>query len=302
MEEELIINQENIEEQKSIDIFEKEEYPKELNSSLETSQYEKCVENEDKCKEHIPQNVVIEEQTPQKKEEKNVRIKGKNQENISTYILPYSRSKEELKEVTDTTLKKSEKCSYMLNFKLIPIEDTKKDETPNEKTEYYLVISCHEIAAFYFDEIYERVYKLEELNKENKYFRIFENTVEIKAAIDEFIIKNEKNKNKFFIEFKDKELKIHMKFSFFDKEQEIILNIQKKVLSVKEKANLLPEFLKEIQHKMIYLCERNKMIKKNNLSCSPKTNELHNKIHNEINDERFNNSNYGILKKNKGKF
>jgi hypothetical protein len=271
MEEGIIIEQEqeqeSNEDQKSIDIYEKE------NSSQETSH---CIENEIKSpnKECFSQNVFKEDQTPQETEEKDVEIKNKNSENISTYILKYTRTKEELKEVTDTNMKKSKKCSFMLNIKLVPIEDTEKEETPNENKEYYLVISCHEIAAFYFDEIYERVYKLEDLNKENKFFRIFATTEEIKAVIDEFIIKNQKNKNKFFIDFKDKKLKIHMKLSFFDKEQEIIFNIQKKQLSVREKAKLLPEFLKEIQNKMIYLCEENKIYKNNEDLHSPRMKEL----------------------------
>ena len=193
MEEGIIIEQEQEQEinedQKSIDIYEKE------NSSQETSH---IMENENKSsnKECFSQNVFKEDQTPQETEEKDVEIKNKNSENISTYILKYTRTKEELKEVTDTNMKKSKKCSFMLNIKLVPIEDTEKEETPNENKEYYLVISCHEIAAFYFDEIYERVYKLEDLNKENKFFRIFATTEEIKAVIDEFIIKNQKN-NKF---------------------------------------------------------------------------------------------------------
>jgi hypothetical protein len=269
MEEGIIIEQEqeSNEDQKSIDIYEKE------NSSQETSH---IMENENKSsnKEYFSQNVFKEDQTPQETEEKDVEIKNKNSENISTYILKYTRTKEELKEVTDTNMKKSKKCSFMLNIKLVPIEDTEKEETPNENKEYYLVISCHEIAAFYFDEIYERVYKLEDLNKENKFFRIFATTEEIKAVIDEFIIKNQKNKNKFFIDFKDKKLKIHMKLSFFDKEQEIIFNISKKQLSVREKAKLLPEFLKEIQNKMIYLCEENKIYKNNEDLHSPRMKEL----------------------------
>ena len=65
-----------------------------------------------------------------------------------------------------------------------------------------------------------------------------------------------------------------MKLSFFDKEQEIIFNISKKQLSVREKAILLPEFLKEIQNKMIYLCEENKIYKNNEDLHSPRMKEL----------------------------
>ena len=52
-----------------------------------------------------------------------------------------------------------------------------------------------------------------------------------------------------------------MKLSFFDKEKEIILNIPKKTLTDKDKNNLLPEFLKEIQDKMNHLKEENKKLK-----------------------------------------
>jgi hypothetical protein len=272
MEEQILFEKENIEESKPIDIDEKE------NSSQETSQYEKNAENEDKLsnksKEHSPHKDFIEEQNHQEKEEKNVASQNTNAENISTYILKYSRNKEELKEATDTKIVKRKKCSFMLDIKLVPNDNTKKKEAPKDEKEYYLVISCHEIAAFYFDEIYERIYKLEDLMKENRFFRIFEKAEDIKIVIDEFIIKNQKNKNKFFIEFKDKTLKIHMKISFFDKEQEIIFNIPQKKLNIKEKAKLLPEFLREIQHKMIYLCEENKTYKNLNLSQSSKINEL----------------------------
>ena len=263
MEGQIIINNENIEGPKQMDIYEKE------NSSQETSQYEKYTENEDKSseafKEHFPQNVFLEEQMLQKKEEKIEEIQ--DTDNISTYIIKYSRNEEELKEVTDTKIQKKQNCSYMLDLKLVPIENKKNEVTPkgNENIEYYFVVYCHEIAAFYFDEIYERFYTLEDLYKENRLFKIFETAGKIKDAVDEFIIKNQNNKNKFFIEFKDKELKIHIKLSFFDKEQEIIFNIPKKKLNIKEKAKMLPEFLKEIQRKMINLCQENKMFKDKNL-------------------------------------
>ena len=52
-----------------------------------------------------------------------------------------------------------------------------------------------------------------------------------------------------------------MKLSFFDKEKEIIFNIPKKILTDKDKNNLLPEFLKEIQEKMNHLKEENKKLK-----------------------------------------
>ena len=55
-----------------------------------------------------------------------------------------------------------------------------------------------------------------------------------------------------------------MKLSFFDKEKEIIFNIPKKVLTDKDKNNLLPEFLKEIQEKINHLKQENKKLKAQN--------------------------------------
>ena len=189
-------------------------------------------------------------------------------EETSTYILKYTRKNDELKELSiETGLRKSEHCLFMLNIKLIKNEDasnlnqnTVLKETPREP-ENFLVFCCHEIAAIYFDEIYERIYTLKDLAKENKYFKVFESTKEAKNVIDETIRTNEKNARKIFIAFKDKELKLHMKLSFFDKEKEIVLNIPKKPLTNNDKVNLLPEFLKEIQDKMNHLKEENKKLK-----------------------------------------
>ena len=61
--------------------------------------------------------------------------------------------------------------------------------------------------------------------------------------------------------FKNNELKLHMKLSFFDEDKEIVLNIPKKILTDEDKINLLPEFLKEIQDKMNHLSEENKKMK-----------------------------------------
>ena len=52
-----------------------------------------------------------------------------------------------------------------------------------------------------------------------------------------------------------------MNISFFDKENEVILNIPKKNITDKERIKLLPEFLKEIQIKMNHLEEDNKKLK-----------------------------------------
>jgi hypothetical protein len=280
MEEEIIFEEERIIEQK-IDNLQKDEEKdsqKEQNSSQETSQYEKNSEKDIKF-EPKPDEKTIKEVKDE------VENKAENLELISTYILKYSRSKEELKELSkDTNLKKAGNCSFMLNIKLTPknlvsnIPQNKKKEegkTPQGE-EKFLIFYCHEIAAFSFDEIYERIYPIEELCKENKYFRIFETTDDAKIIIDELIQANQNNPKKFFIEFKDNELKIHMKLSFFDKEQEILFNIPKKKLTIEEKNNLLPNFLKEIQEKMNRLDKEYKKLKYNNLTHSDKNKEFKN--------------------------
>ena len=173
----------------------------------------------------------------------------------------------------------------MLNIKLIKSDSVfTENGTPLETSENFLVFCCHEIAAIYFDEIYERVYTLDDLAKENKYFKVFESTEEAKNVIDETIRKNEKNDKKIFLAFQDKELKLHMKLSFFDKEQEIVLNIPKKKLNDEDKINLLPEFLKEIQDKMNHLSEENKKMK------IKKTKVYNNRIKEIKNNYRANNT------------
>ena len=207
-------------------------------------------------------------------------------ESTSTYILKYIRKGDELKEIAEETgLRKSENCLFMLNIKLIKSDSVfTENGTPLETSENFLVFCCHEIAAIYFDEIYERVYTLDDLAKENKYFKVFESTEEAKNVIDETIRKNEKNDKKIFLAFQDKELKLHMKLSFFDKEQEIVLNIPKKKLNDKDKINLLPEFLKEIQDKMNHLSEENKKMK------IKKTKVYNNRIKEIKNNYRANNT------------
>ena len=237
------------------------------------------------------------EQSPiQKKKKEEIDLKENNEEQIenidnknnpenqeqdleatSTYILKYTRKGDELKELAvETGLRKSENCLFMLNIKLIKSDSIsiieqdeenkeKEKETPKEP-ENFLVFCCHEIAAIYFDEIYERIYTLKDLANENKYFKVFESTEEAKIVIDETIRTNEKNAKKIFIGFKDKELKLHMKLSFFEKEKEIVLNIPKKPLSDEDKINLLPEFLKEIQDKMNHLNDENKKLKAKKLA------------------------------------
>jgi len=189
----------------------------------------------------------------------------------TTYILKYRRTKEELKELAvETNLPKSESCYFMINIKLTKSDNAdmtnSNTDISNENIEpEFLVISCHEIAAIYMDEIYERKYTLNDLCKEIKYFKIFDKIEEARNVIDESLKNNEKNTKKIFVDFKNKELKLHMKLSYWDREKETMFTIPKKILSEKEKNSLLPEFLKEIQQKMNHLKEENKKLKAKNM-------------------------------------
>ena len=225
-------------------------------------------------KEKTEEESFEEEKEKQKNNEDKINIEKDNNESeqkeedvelesTSTYILKYTRKGDELKEISvETGLRKSENCLFMLNIKLIKSDSVlTEDNTPQENSENFLVFCCHEIAAIYFDEIYERVYTLDDLIKENKHFRALESTEEAKNVIDKTIRKNEKNDKKIFLSFKNNELKLHMKLSFFDEDKEIVLNIPKKILTDEDKINLLPEFLKEIQDKMNHLSEENKKMK-----------------------------------------
>ena len=129
------------------------------------------------------------------------------------------------------------------------------------KTEKYLLVYCHEIAAIYFDEIYEKKYSIKDLYKENRHFRIFDEVDEAKNIIDEILNNNATNTKKIFIECQYNIFKLHLKISFFDKENEVVLNIPKKDITDKERIRLLPDFLKEIQIKMNHLEEDNKKLK-----------------------------------------
>ena len=158
----------------------------------------------------------------------------------------------------------------MINIKLLKSDNAdmtnSNTDISNENIEpQYLSISCHEIAAIYMDEIYERIYTLEDLCKEIKYLKIFDKIEEARNIIDESMKSNEKNQKKIFVDFKNKELKLHMKLSYWDREKETVFNIPKKILSEKEKNNLLPEFLKEIQQKMNHLKDENKKLKAKNI-------------------------------------
>ena len=276
-----IRKEESEEEKEEID-EEKEEESNEENEEESNNNKNNNEKNEDMQKNEIETNINTEKEIEQ--EQKNP--DDLDLEATSTYILKYTRKGDELKEIAEETgLRKSENCLFMLNIKLIKSDSVlTENNTPFETSENFLVFCCHEIAAIYFDEIYERVYTLDDLAKENKYFKVFESTEEAKNVIDETIRKNEKNDKKIFLAFKDKELKLHMKLSFFDKEKEIVLNIPKKKLNDEDKINLLPEFLKEIQDKMNHLSEENKKMK------IKKTKVYNNRIKEIKNNYRANNT------------
>jgi len=228
---------------------------KEVNQNKEENKIQDNLENN-----NVPQD--IEKNNDKNKDEK-LMTEEKNDENInkeeeeekeessSSYILKYVRKSNEPRESAyDKELIKSKKCLYMIEFKII-----------RGKTEKYLLVYCHEIAAIYFDEIYEKKYSIKDLYKENRHFRIFDEVDEAKNIIDEILNNNATNTKKIFIECQYNIFKLHLKISFFDKENEVVLNIPKKDITDKERIRLLPDFLKEIQIKMNHLEEDNKKLK-----------------------------------------
>ena len=235
-----------------------EEQNKEINTTKEENS-DKNKENKEIVKE---ENQNKEENKIQEKLENNPISKNENDNNISkedeeqeesssSYILKYVRKSNEPKESAyDKELIKSKKCLYMIEFKII-----------KGKSEKYLLVYCHEIAAIYFDEIYEKKYSIKDLYKENRHFRIFDEVDEAKNIIDEILNNNATNAKKIFIECQYNIFKLHLKISFFDKENEVVLNIPKKDITDKERIRLLPDFLKEIQIKMNHLEEDNKKLK-----------------------------------------
>ena len=264
-------------------IIEKEDEVHPKQEEEEKSANEEEEESEANNDENI-QNQEINNQEEQSQENEQEPEENNNEQNqeekekevvdqfaTTTYILKYKRTKEELKELAvETNLPKSETCFFMINIKLIKNDNAdmtnSNTDISNENLEpEYLSISCHEIAAIYMDEIYERIYTLDDLCKEIKYFKIFDKIDEARNIIDESLKNNEKIPKKLFIDFKNKELKLHMKLSYWDREKETIFSIPKKILSEKEKNNLLPEFLKEIQEKMNHLKEENKKLKAKNM-------------------------------------
>ena len=235
-----------------------EEQNKEINTIKDDNQDKnkndkEIVKEENQNKE---ENIIKEklENNPISKNENDNNISKEDEEqeeSSSSYILKYVRKSNEPKESAyDKELIKSKKCLYMIEFKII-----------KGKSEKYLLVYCHEIAAIYFDEIYEKKYSIKDLYKENRHFRIFDEVDEAKNIIDEILNNNATNAKKIFIECQYNIFKLHLKISFFDKENEVVLNIPKKDITDKERIRLLPDFLKEIQIKMNHLEEDNKKLK-----------------------------------------
>ena len=243
-----------------------EEQNKEINTTKEENsdknkENKEIVKEENQNKEENQIQEKLENNPISQTQEKNDKDNNNNnniskedeeqEESSSSYILKYVRKSNEPKESAyDKELIKSKKCLYMIEFKII-----------KGKSEKYLLVYCHEIAAIYFDEIYEKKYTIKDLYKENRHFRIFDEVDEAKNIIDEILNNNATNAKKIFIECQYNIFKLHLKISFFDKENEVVLNIPKKDITDKERIRLLPDFLKEIQIKMNHLEEDNKKLK-----------------------------------------
>ena len=217
-------------------------------------------ENEDKKEEEIKEvkkidkKEEVDKKENEENEEEEEEEEKEQEESTSTYILKYTRKSNESRESSyDRELIKSKHCLFMIEFKIIK---GKKDK--------YLLIYCHEIAAIYFDEIYEKKYSTKDLYKENRHFRIFDDIEEAKNVVDEILNNNTTNSKKIFIDLQDNNFRLHLKITFFDKENEVIFVIPKKNINDKERIRLLPEFLKEIQIKMNHLEEENKKLKSEN--------------------------------------
>ena len=286
------------------------EEEEESDANNEENAQNKGTNHQEEVSQENEKEVIEENNNEQNQEEKEKEVYDPY--STTTYILKYRRTKEELKELAiETNLPKSETCYFMINIKLLKNDNNdatnSNTEISNENIDAeFLSISCHEIAAVYMDEIYERIYTLDDLCKEIKYFKIFDKIEEARNIIDESLKNNEKNQKKIFINFQNKELKLHMKLSYWDREKEIVFNIPKKILTEKEKNSLLPEFLKEIQQKMNHLKDENKKLKAKNVLLQQsskgssdfliesefrKDNDLKNGLMNENNEEKINETN-----------
>ena len=244
----------NEEQNKEINTI-KEEISDKNKNDKEIVKEENQNKEENKIQEKLENNPISQTQEKNDKDNNNNNNISKEdeeqEESSSSYILKYVRKSNEPKESAyDKELIKSKKCLYMIEFKII-----------KGKSEKYLLVYCHEIAAIYFDEIYEKKYTIKDLYKENRHFRIFDEVDEAKNIIDEILNNNATNAKKIFIECQYNIFKLHLKISFFDKENEVVLNIPKKDITDKERIRLLPDFLKEIQIKMNHLEEDNKKLK-----------------------------------------
>lgn len=228
---------------------EEEEFDEEDEEEKDKSKNDQIIENKEPQKNE--ENKIEEIKTLEKKDENINPTDQEQEESSSSYILKYVRKSNEPRESAyDKELIKSKKCLYMIEFKIM-----------KGKNEKYLLVYCHEIAAIYFDEIYEKKFSIKDLYNENRHFRIFDEVDEAKDIIDEILNNNATNNKKIFIDCQDNIFKLHIKISFFDKENEVVLNVPKKNITDEERIRLLPEFLKEIQIKMNHLEEDNKKLK-----------------------------------------
>ena len=252
--------QENIENKNVINTDSNAQKVEEIKENKEENKIpEKIEENKDsqnipKNNENLENNKISLDENITKGNEENIEQDQEQEESSSSYILKYTRKSNEPRESAyDKELIKPKHCLYMIEFKIL-----------KGKNEKYLLVYCHEIAAIYFDEIYEKKYSLNDLYKENRHFRIFDDVEEAKNIIDEILNNNVNNIKKIFIDCQEDVFKLHLNISFFDKDNEVILNIPKKNITDKERIRLLPEFLKEIQIKMNHLEEDNKKLKNEN--------------------------------------
>ena len=233
------------EEEKESDKPIKEKYNKKIEEKKENNEIKEVIsgkkENEIINKEKKQQNIdiidkkeIISDNKEEKEEKINIQNNEKEKEDkkdiekeeeleeikegASSYILKYTRKNNEPRESAyDKELIKAKNCFFMIEFKILK---SKKDT--------YLLIYCHEIAAIYFDEIYEKKFSLKDLYKENRHFRIFDDIEETKNIIDEILNNNTSNSKKIFIDLQENTFRLHLKMVFFDKETEIIFNIPKK--------------------------------------------------------------------------
>ena len=260
-------NNENVEAKENL---EKKEENKEEEKDIKENKHEEEIKKDNLEERNLPEkskDFEVDKEEIENKEEKNIPSDKKDNESLEkeeefeeqkestrAYILKYSRKNNEPRESAyDKELIKSKHCLFMIEFKIL-----------KRKNEKFLLIYCHEIAAIYFDEIYEKKYSIKDLYNENRHFRIFDDIEEAKNIVDEIINNNQNNPKKIFIDLQENTFRLHLKIVFFDKENEVIFNVPKKNIDDKERIRLLPEFLKEIQIKMNHLEGENKKLKTEN--------------------------------------